>query len=57
MRMAQTVTTAMEMEMCSFLAFTAPPTAMEAETPQTAPPAPRTAPNWGSSLKILVAAR
>jgi len=32
-------------------------TAMAPDTPHTVPPVSNTAPNWGSSLKILVAAR
>ena len=57
MTIAQTVTTAMAIEMWSFFARTAPPTAIDADTPHTAPAAPSVAPNCGSSLKILVAAR
>jgi hypothetical protein len=54
---AQIETMAMPMAMWSLSALTAPPTAMEADTPQTAPPEPRTAPKRGSSANTRVAAR
>ena len=57
MTIAHTDTTAMPMAMWSLWALTAPPTAIDADTPQTAPPAPSTAPNWGSSLNSRVAAK
>ena len=57
MTIAQTETMAIEIAMWSFFALTAPPTAIEADTPHTAPPAPSTAPNCFSRPKILVAAK
>ena len=55
--MAHTDTTAIPMAMWSLWAFTAPPTAIDADTPHTAPPAPSTAANCGSSLNSRVAAK
>ncbi len=56
MTIAHTETMAIEIAMWSFLALTAPPTAIEADTPHTAPAAPRTAPNCFSRPKSRVAA-
>ena len=43
MTSAHSETMEMLMATCSLSAFTAPPTAMDADTPHTAPPAPSTA--------------
>ncbi len=53
--MAQMVTSVIVMEISSFLALTAPPTAIAADTPQIAAPTPRTAPNLLSRPKSLCA--
>lgn len=54
---AQIETTAIPIEMCSLSALTAPPIAMDPETPHTAPPVPSTAPKRGSRPNSRVAAR
>jgi len=53
MTIAQRMTVAIAIEACSFLAPTAPATAIAAETPQTAPPAPKVAAKRGSSLSLI----